>query len=429
MKQFANFVMGGPKIRGSVLYCGGTNWDLIGRRELPKNAKGAKGRNLWAPHRLSGLEGVQVRTVVSGNAACHSVVITTDGVAMSWGRNDKGQLGHGHANRVDVPQRIEALAEINVVDAACGRNHTLCLTDRGEVYGMGENKMGQLGIGNQQPAVLIPKKIHRKGPPIVKIACGAEFSVIVDLNGNLYTLGSPEYGQLGHNTDGKYFVTSNKLAYYCETVPRQVALFIEKDRDNRIQPVMDVFITDVACGNNHSVALDNKKRVYTWGFGGYGRLGHAEQKDEMVPRMVKFFDGPKRGACRIFAGSAYTMAVSELGALYCWGQTKATGEAIMYPKPVQDLSGWTIRSVGCSNRSIVVAADESVVSWGPSPTYGELGYGDNKPKSSTRPEEVKTLAKHYIYAVACGYGHTLMIARDDSEEEKQKLETLPMFKP
>jgi alpha-tubulin suppressor-like RCC1 family protein len=30
----------------------------------------------------------------------------------------------------------------------------------------------------------------------------------------------------------------------------------------------DVIITDIACGQNHSVAVDSKKRVFTWGFGG-----------------------------------------------------------------------------------------------------------------------------------------------------------------
>lgn len=60
------------------------------------------------------------------------------------------------------------------------------------------------------------------------------------------------------------------------------------------------------------------------------------------------------------------------GVLFFWGQSKSSGEATMYPKPVHDLQGWEIRSVGCSNKSIVVAAEETVISWGPSPTYGEL---------------------------------------------------------
>ena len=59
--------------------------------------------------------------------------------------------------------------------------------------------------------------------------------------------------------------------------------------------------------------MDRKKRVFTWGFGGYGRLGHTDQKDEFVPRMVKMFEGPNRGAVSIAAGSSYSMAVTEPG--------------------------------------------------------------------------------------------------------------------
>lgn len=55
-----------------------------------------------------------------------------------------------------------------------------------------------------------------------------------------------------------------------------------------------------------------------------------------------------------------------------FGQNKRTGEANMYPKPIQDLTGWNVRSVGVGNTSIVVAADDSVIAWGPSPTSGEL---------------------------------------------------------
>ena len=59
--------------------------------------------------------------------------------------------------------------------------------------------------------------------------------------------------------------------------------------------------------------VDSKKRVFSWGFGGYGRLGHAEPKDEMVPRLIKFFDGPNRGAKEVYAGSTFSMGVNEHG--------------------------------------------------------------------------------------------------------------------
>jgi hypothetical protein len=49
--------------------------------------------------------------------------------------------------------------------------------------------------------------------------------------------------------------------------------------------------------------------------------------------------------------------------------------------------------MSCGNNSTFVVADDDVITWGPSPTYGELGYGDpsNNPKSSTVPKIVESL--------------------------------------
>lgn len=66
------------------------------------------------------------------------------------------------------------------------------------------------------------------------------------------------------------------------------------------------------------LVLDSQKRVFSWGFGGYGRLGHAEQKDEMVPRLVKLFDFPGRGASQICSGYQCSFAVSEMGKRIVW---------------------------------------------------------------------------------------------------------------
>lgn len=45
----------------------------------------AGGRNLLGPHRLSALSGIRVRNVISGPHANHSIIITEEGKAMSWG--------------------------------------------------------------------------------------------------------------------------------------------------------------------------------------------------------------------------------------------------------------------------------------------------------------------------------------------------------
>eukprot|EP00076_Gallus_gallus_P028712 XP_015152484.1 protein RCC2 isoform X1 [Gallus gallus] len=447
----------GSKCRGQLLIFGATNWDLIGRKEVPKQQAAYRnlGQNLWGPHRYGCLSGVQVRSVVSGPCAAHSLLITAEGKLWSWGeqstktplkktcktlrvaqtlmipigRNEKGQLGHGDTKRVEAPKLIEVLGSEAIVLAACGRNHTLALTETGSVYAFGENKMGQLGLGNQTDAVPSPTQIMYNGQPITKMACGAEFSMIMDCKGNLYSFGCPEYGQLGHNSDGKFIARAQRIEYDCELVPRRVAIFIEKTKDGQILPVPNVVVRDVACGANHTLVLDSQKRVFSWGFGGYGRLGHAEQKDEMVPRLVKLFDFPGRGAAQIYAGYTCSFAVSETGGLFFWGATNTSRESTMYPKAVQDLCGWKIRSLACGKSSIIVAADESTISWGPSPTFGELGYGDHKPKSSTAAQEVKTLDGIYTEQVAMGYAHSLVIARDESDAEKEKLHKLPEYNP
>ncbi|KAM4704487.1 protein RCC2 isoform 1-T2 [Rhinophrynus dorsalis] len=421
----------GSKAKGQLLVFGATNWDLIGRKEVPKQQAAYRnlGQNLWGPHRYGCLTGVQVRSVASGPCSAHSLLITVEGKLWSWGRNEKGQLGHGDVKRLDAPKLIESLKDEVFVHASCGRNHTLALTENGSVYAFGENKMGQLGLGNKTDAVPSPAQILYNGQPITKVACGAEFSMIVDCKGNVYSFGCPEYGQLGHNSDGKYIARAQRIEYDCELIARRIAIFIEKTKDGQVLPVPNVVVREIACGTNHTLVLDSQKRVFSWGFGGYGRLGHAEQKDEMVPRLVKLFDFPGRGASQIYAGATCSFAVSEMGGLFFWGATNTSRDSTMYPKAVQDLCGWKVRSLGCGKSSIIVAAEESTISWGPSPTYGELGYGDNKAKSSTTAQEMKTLDGIYSEQVAMGYSHSLVVARDESEQDKEKLKKLPEYNP
>jgi alpha-tubulin suppressor-like RCC1 family protein len=56
--------------------------------------------------------------------------------------------------------------------------------------------MGQLGQGCEGKDMLTPKQIDYKGKPIIRMACGGDFSMIVDIGGGLHSFGSPEHGQL-----------------------------------------------------------------------------------------------------------------------------------------------------------------------------------------------------------------------------------------
>ncbi|KAH1001433.1 hypothetical protein HUJ04_005455 [Dendroctonus ponderosae] len=378
-------------IAGQLVFFGAVNWDAAGKREF----KGVKMvPNLWSPHRFGDWK---VRLAVSGCTAAHNVLVDGDGKTYTFGRNPQGQLGLDNTTSTAKPLLVPALEKMNVISAACGRHHTLFLTDTGTVYACGDNKSGQCGVGNLQPQILTPTRINYRGPPIVKIGCGAEFSVILDIKGGLHTFGLPEYGQLGHNTDGKYFKTATKLCYNFQTSPKRVVLYIEKSKDGHVSPVDVTEIVDFSCGPNHTVCIDSRKRAFSWGFGGFGRLGHAEQKDEMVPRLIKCFDTQSRGAN-------------------------------MYPKPVQDLAGWNITHIGTSHTSIVISADETCIAWGAAPTFGELGFGDMQ-KSSTVPKEVTKMQGIKVVGLSMGYWQTLIIASEETPEHKAKVDALKLYEP
>lgn len=144
--------------------------------------------------------GTQYRAIFSSSSSYHSLLVDADWKVFSFGRNASGQCGHDKLHTFNAPELVAGLSHVNVVQAAAGTKHSLFLTDEGVVYACGENKYGKLGIGtkySKREIIATPTKIDYSGAAIVQIGCGADFSVILDIEGNLYTFGYPEYGQLG----------------------------------------------------------------------------------------------------------------------------------------------------------------------------------------------------------------------------------------
>lgn len=404
---------------GTLLFSGATDWEEVGR----KNTVLTRSPNtVWTPQRLAALLDVKVESVASGPSSVHIFAVTDSGLVYGWGRNEKGQLGLGDTKDRKCPTLVKELSGHRIVAAATGRNHSLFLTDQGTVLACGDNKCGQ-SVNKGSTMTKVPALVTYDGPEAKTIACGSDFSAILDVQGSVWMWGHPEYGQLGNNTEGRYIEKAGKDAFHFEYEPQKVSMFVEKDpRSKAVSPVLGVTIKDIACGNNHTVAMDDKFRAFSWGFGGYGRLGHSETGNELLPRLIKFLDGPRRGIRTIYAGGQFNLAGSEIpGTTYMWGQYTSSKEANMYPKPIADLSGWMTRSVACSGKGWMVAADESVIACAPSPCFGELAMGENK-KSSANPVEVTKLDKLYIHSVGMGVACSLFIARNDKEEDKKALE-------
>ena len=77
----------------------------------------------------------------------------------------------------------------------------------------------------------------------------------------------------------------------------------------------------MACGEYHSLVLTDKQDVYSWGRGFEGQLGLSKSIEvASVPQYIKsFYSYP---ISYIAAGSYYSLAITDKGQLYGWGEAK-----------------------------------------------------------------------------------------------------------
>lgn len=69
----------------------------------------------------------------------------------SWGRGFEGQLGLDKSIEIStIPQYIKYFYGKVVKDIEAGSFYSLAITDQQQLYGWGEAKMGQLGLGVQR---------------------------------------------------------------------------------------------------------------------------------------------------------------------------------------------------------------------------------------------------------------------------------------
>lgn len=405
---------------GQLLYAGTTDWDNVGKKTTEA------GSGLWAFHRL--LVGVKIKMVAGGSCSVHSLCVDVSGALYAWGRNDAGQLGVGDLNSRAVPVKVKGLDGQVVRHASCGRKNTLVCTEDGSMFAWGTHKQGQLGTGGKvSDGSTTPVQVATWGDsPVTRVSCGSEFCMAVNEEGSIAAWGHPMYGQLGNNSNGEFIEKAGSISYHFELAPKPV----------RFVNIGKTKFIDVACGNNHTVALSEEGTVFTWGFGGYGRLGHNNQKDLMVPQELTMFNmGTSRNsrlqAVAITAGATCSYVQTSGGQMFFFGRTKSTGEAVMYPKPLGDLNGWNVRSFSCGNNTTIVGADDMVITWGPSPTFGELGYGDpnaGNPKSSTVAKLVEDLKDCGATSVAASTAMSMVIV-PLSDKSKDLLAKLPEYKP
>ncbi|XP_039989978.1 probable E3 ubiquitin-protein ligase HERC3 isoform X2 [Xiphias gladius] len=234
---------------------------------------------------LEALCNIPVSQVACGSQ--HSVALTKDGQVYTWGKDSRGQLGLGKRKACAMsPQHLRSLSVIPLVQIAAGGEQSFALSVSGGVFGWGRNDCGQLGLGDTTDRKT-PTPVHYLNmKKTIHISCGTDHTAILTKDGAVFTFGSGQYGQLGHNS-------------FCyELRPRLVA------------ELWGAKVAKIACGRHHTLVLTVSTRVYSFGCEEQGQLGHGEKSHPSLPLRVQLLketsDGPK--IRNIYAGGNCSFA-------------------------------------------------------------------------------------------------------------------------
>ncbi|GAB4839983.1 hypothetical protein Ancab_020692 [Ancistrocladus abbreviatus] len=252
----------------------------------------------WIPKKVSGpIEGMHVSYVACG--PWHTAALTSGGQLFTFGDGTFGALGHGDRSSSRIPREVEALSGLRTLRVACGAWHTAAIVEMvtsevstteaidrplsGKLFTWGDGDDGQLGHSDKASRLIPGTVMSLVNLSFCKVACGHNLTVALSTCGQVYTMGSSSYGQLG-----------------CPEADGKIPACLEGK-------IAGSFIEDISCGSHHVAALTSKSEVYTWGKGTNGQLGHGDNDHRNEPTFVEHLKDKQ--VKRVVCGSDFTAII------------------------------------------------------------------------------------------------------------------------
>ena len=387
----------------------------------------------------------------------HYLGLTSDGEVYAWGSNSYGQLGNGNntssstAVKVVTPDGKSNMT--NIVDISAGDSYSIITDKDGKVY-----TFGYYGDYRTANTVHSNKPVEIQDLYKTELVAASEggHTAIVDWDGNVYTVGLNDYGQLGlkDTTTRSKFEKIGELEISCE--PARITLNVGESKDislalsssfnlknnkqasgevnktienetiaslagntvtgNTIGKTMlnatyegvigtlnteiqkfnknvevEVLPKDgkvtpkVEAGDGFTVELKADGTVWSHGQNQYGQLGVGDtnsynepQKVKIIKNTIKNEDGSKTEIedtiKDISVGNYHVLALSETGKVYAWGYGEkgqlGTGSGYsneepvvvkdIYRKQLQDI----VKVEAGENVSFAITSKGKVYAWG-----------------------------------------------------------------
>ncbi|KAI1903822.1 hypothetical protein AGOR_G00031160 [Albula goreensis] len=233
---------------------------------------------------------------VFGSAGNEALYVTVNDEVFSLGTNCSGCLGLGDAQSTIEPRRIDILCGKKIVSLSYGTGpHVVIATADGEVFAWGHNGYSQLGNGTTNhgltPAQVSANLLSKK---VTEVACGSHHTIALTTEGEVYAWGYNNSGQVGSGSKAN------------QPTPRRVSSCLQSK-----------VVVNIACGQLCSMAVLDNGEAYGWGYNCNGQLGLGNNGNQQTPCRIAALHGIN--IVQIVCGYAHTLALTDEGAVYAWG--------------------------------------------------------------------------------------------------------------
>ena len=277
---------------GRVLSFGQNSYGQLGHGYDPGNVLG----DCLRPRYVDALKNVKCMCVSAGEL--HSGAVTVDGDVYTWGEGFCGQLGLGDRRPHLLPEQVTlgGLGDECVSNMSCGCRHTLVTTEEGEVFSWGLGKFGVLGRSytdftyQTDVGMVVPEgeEGYAQGGAAVRpapvlaaplvAAVAAEANHGEGIGGLIESLEALNLvrGSLANLV--MHFSLVDMLDLTRKLYIRQT---LDDPSDQCYPKVIDSLkgfrAVGVSAGHRHSLVLDERGGLFSFGSGASGALGHGDQ--------------------------------------------------------------------------------------------------------------------------------------------------------
>jgi len=298
-----------------------------------------------------------------------------NGYAWMWGNNNVGQLGQNTTATVSSPVSVIGGRQF----VALNRNGR-AIDLNNQAWAWGDNSYGQLGTGTTTTQSS-PVSVITLPATITKIASSGPHTLLLTKTGTVYGMGLNASGQLG---DGTTF--------------------------NRSLPVLvgtgNAKIVDIAIGTNHSVALDQYGKIWSWGNNSYGQLGNNTTLTISVTTIPSFSVTSLISGIANAVTSAPAMGLLDSNSnAWVWGNSVfgnlGNGTTNNYSSPISQGYRWKQFNMSGEGTAYGIDANNYAWMWGVN-SRGALG--NNTTDNSSSP--ISVLGGHRWSTITIGSNNT-----------------------